>query len=72
MHIWDVELIPLQPPGRAGWSPQSSPKTMVPATFAYCRLGSPFQKYTSLYYTKEARGVLDALDGPSFQCMDTV
>ena len=27
---------------------------LVHATFAYCRLGSPYQKYTSLYYTPEA------------------
>ena len=40
------------------------------ATFAYCRLAPPpaQQKYTTLYYTPEAGTVLDALDGPDFQC----
>ena len=38
------------------------------ATFAYCRLGSEKQKYTTLYYTPEAGAVLDELDGPDFQC----
>ena len=38
------------------------------ATFAYCRLESPYQKYTSLYYTPEAGSVLDALDGPDYKC----
>ena len=38
------------------------------ATFAYCRLDSPYQKYTSLYYTPEARGILDALNAPEFKC----
>ena len=38
------------------------------ATFAYCRLGSPYQKYTTLFYTPEAATVLDALNGPEYQC----
>ena len=37
-------------------------------TFAYCRLGSERQKYTSLAYTPEAGAVLDALNSPDFQC----
>ncbi|MDC0525432.1 reverse transcriptase domain-containing protein [bacterium] len=38
------------------------------STFAYCRLGSPYQKYTTLCFTPEAAPVLDALNGPDFQC----
>ena len=39
------------------------------ATFAYCRLGSSYQKYTTLYYySPEARGILDALNAPEFKC----
>ena len=38
------------------------------ATFAYCRLGSEYQKYTTLYYSPEAGSVLDALDGPDYKC----
>ena len=38
------------------------------ATFAYCMLGSEYQKYTSIYYTPEAGGVLDALNDPAFKC----
>ena len=37
-------------------------------TFAYCRLGSPYQKYTTLYYTPEAGSVLDELGEPDYQC----
>ena len=37
-------------------------------TFAYCRLGSERQKYTSLAYTPEAGSVLDELNSPDFQC----
>jgi hypothetical protein len=37
-------------------------------TFAYCRLGSDHQKYTTLYYTPEAGSVLDELNGPDYQC----
>ena len=38
------------------------------ATFAYCRLRSSYQKYTTVYYTPEAGAVLDQLNGPEFQC----
>ena len=38
------------------------------STFAYCRLGSERQKYTSLAYTPEAGSVLDELNLPDFQC----
>ena len=38
------------------------------ATFAYCRLGSDYQKYTTLSYTPEAASVLDVLNEPDFQC----
>ena len=38
------------------------------ATFAYCRLGSEFQKYTTVFYTPEAASVLNELSGPDFQC----
>ena len=37
-------------------------------TFAYCRLGSPYQKYTTVHYTPEAGSVLDELGGPDYQC----
>ncbi|MGA0059339.1 MAG: reverse transcriptase domain-containing protein [Planctomycetota bacterium] len=37
-------------------------------TFAYCRLGAPHQKYTTLFYSAEAGSVLDALAGPDYQC----
>ena len=38
------------------------------ATFAYCRLGSTRQKYTTLYYTPDAAAVLDELNLPQYQC----
>ena len=38
------------------------------ATFAYCRLGSEHQKYTTLCFTPEAGAVLDQLNEPNFQC----
>ena len=38
------------------------------ATFAYCRLGSDFQKYTTLLYTNDAAPVLDDLNQHSYQC----
>ena len=38
------------------------------ATFAYCMLGAPHQKYTTLYYTPDAAAVLDVLNGPEYQC----
>ena len=38
------------------------------ATFAYCRLGSDYQKYTTLWYTIEAASILDQLDGPLYKC----
>jgi hypothetical protein len=37
-------------------------------TFAQCRLGGQYQKYTTLYYTAEAGAVLDALDSPDYAC----
>ena len=37
-------------------------------TFAYCRLGGDFQKYTTLFYTNDMAPVLDKLNGPDFQC----
>ena len=41
---------------------------MKSCTFAYCRLGSPLQKYTTILYTPELGPVLDALNEPSYQC----
>ena len=41
---------------------------MKSCTFAYCRLGSSYQKYTSLFYTAEAATILNALNGPEFRC----
>ncbi|KOO32538.1 retrotransposon like protein, partial [Chrysochromulina tobinii] len=38
------------------------------ATFAYCRLGSDFQKYTTLLYTNDAAPVLDDLNQHNYQC----
>ena len=38
------------------------------STFASCRLGSPYQKYTTVYYTPEAGSVLDELAGPDYAC----
>ena len=38
------------------------------ATFAYCRLGSEYQKYTTLWYTNEAASILDQLDSPIYKC----
>ena len=38
------------------------------ATFAYCRLGSEYQKYTTLWYTNEAAPILDQLDSPIYKC----
>lgn len=38
------------------------------ATFAYCRLGSAHQKYTTLCFTADASSVLDALNSPEYQC----
>ena len=37
-------------------------------TFAYCRLGSDYQKYTTFWYTNEAAPVLDQLGTPIYQC----
>ena len=37
-------------------------------TFAYCRFGSEYQKYTTLWYTNEAGPVLDQLNSPVYQC----
>ena len=36
------------------------------ATFAYCRLGSEYQKYTTLWYTNEAAPILDQLNSPIY------
>ena len=41
---------------------------MLFSTFAYCRLGSEYQKYTTLYYTPEAAPVLSQLNKPEFAC----
>jgi len=38
------------------------------ATFAYCRLGSEFQKYTTIWYTNETAPILDQLNTPVFKC----
>ena len=38
------------------------------ATFAYCRLGREYQKYTTLAYTPEAASILDTLNLPLYQC----
>ena len=37
-------------------------------SFAYCRFGSDYQKYTRLWYTVEACSVLDQLSTPLYQC----
>ena len=37
-------------------------------TFAYCRLGAEHQKYTTLFYTRDAARVLDPLNNPDYQC----
>jgi len=37
-------------------------------TFAFCRLGSEMQKYTTLVYTPDASTVLDQLSSPKYQC----
>ena len=37
-------------------------------TFAYCMLGAPHQKYTTILYTPELGAVLDSLDTPAYQC----
>ena len=37
-------------------------------TFAYCRFGSDYQKYTTLWYTNEAGPILDQLNSPVYQC----
>jgi len=41
------------------------------ATFAYCRLGSEYQKYTTLFYTNDAAPILDQLSGPLYKCNHT-
>jgi hypothetical protein len=38
------------------------------ATFAYCRLGSEFQKYTTIWYTNEAAPILDQLNTSVYKC----
>ena len=38
------------------------------ATFAYCRLGSDYQKYTTIWYTDEAGRILDQLNSPAYKC----
>ena len=37
-------------------------------TFSFCRFGSDYQKYTTLWYTNEAGPVLDQLSSPAYQC----
>ena len=37
-------------------------------TFAACRFLGDYQKYTTLWYTNEAAGVLDQLNGADYQC----
>ncbi|MDC0525827.1 hypothetical protein OAO87_02415, partial [bacterium] len=37
-------------------------------TFAYCRLKSDYQKYTTLYFTPECGSILDELGGADYQC----
>jgi hypothetical protein len=41
---------------------------MKSRTFAYCRLGAPHQKYTTILYTPDLGAVLDDLDAPRYQC----
>ena len=41
---------------------------LLKATFAYCRLGSDHQKYTTLYFTADASSILDTLNGADYQC----
>ena len=41
---------------------------MKSCTFAYCRLGAPYQKYTTILYTPELSSVLDGLNSSDFQC----
>ena len=41
---------------------------MKRCTFAYCMLGAPHQKYTTILYTPELGAVLDSLDTPAYQC----
>lgn len=41
---------------------------MKSCTFAYCRLGSRNQKYTTILYTPELGEVLDSLNEPRYQC----
>ena len=41
---------------------------MEKCTFAYCRLGKEFQKYTTIFYTPELGPVLDALNTADYQC----
>ena len=43
------------------------PKSSM-ATFANCRLDGDSQKYITLWYTNDAARVLDALNGPEYQC----
>ena len=53
-------------------SPFKQLKDAIPdssmVTFAYCRFGSEYQKYTTLWYTNEAGPVLDQLNSPVYQC----
>ena len=37
-------------------------------TFACCRLGAPYQRYSTLFYTPEAATVLGALGTAAYQC----
>jgi hypothetical protein len=38
------------------------------STFAYCTIGSPYQKYTTIAYTRDTARLLNALDAPEFKC----
>ena len=41
---------------------------MKSCTFAYCMLGAPHQKYTTVLYTPELGATIGSLDTPAYQC----
>ena len=41
---------------------------MSSVTFAQCRFGGAYQKYTTLYYSNDAHRVLGDISGPNYQC----
>ena len=41
---------------------------MSSVTFAQCRFGGAYQKYTTLYYSNDAHRVLGNISGPNYQC----